>query len=391
MIGEFNLNIFIVDYFIGVFAFNEENKLIDVEFFSEYRDKIVETVRNVQKGRIVLELGELLKRLIKNEYDMFIFENSELAKSVREEYNVKVDIVKFSRQGRYLRSNIDEIAVEKGYFKDHDTFNKVLHEVASALTKSEIKESSGKRDLLISQAILVMDDLEKNYNIFVNRLREWYGYFFPELGYLVDNNETYLRLTSTFGLKENFTSEKLLNEGFSAEKIQIMVSAARSSIGAPIRGEDIEEIQSFAKTLQVLQNSKKNLEAYLERIMMEVAPNIKALVGSTIGARLIAVAGGLEGLAKKSSSTVQVLGAEKALFRSLSKGTKPPKHGLIFQYKDVHMSPKWQRGKIARALAGKLVIAARIDFFKGKYMGDSLKNDLEKRVAEIKRKYESRS
>jgi len=121
--------------------------------------------------------------------------------------------------------------------------------------------------------------------------------------------------------------------------------------------------------------------------MDEVAPNIRALVGSLLGARLIALAGGLTSLAKLPASTVQVLGAEKALFRSLRTGTRPPKHGIIFQHSIIHEAKRWQRGKVARALAGKLTIAARIDAFSGKYGGDALKIDLEKRIDEIKEKY----
>jgi len=125
----------------------------------------------------------------------------------------------------------------------------------------------------------------------------------------------------------------------------------------------------------------------LDSVMDEVAPNTRALVGSLLGARLIALAGGLTNLAKLPASTVQVLGAEKALFRSLRTGTRPPKHGIIFQHSIIHEAKRWQRGKIARALAGKLTIATRIDAFGGKYVGDQLRVDLEKRIEEIKERY----
>ena len=122
--------------------------------------------------------------------------------------------------------------------------------------------------------------------------------------------------------------------------------------------------------------------------MGEVAPNTQAMVGSLLGARLIAVAGGLRNLAMRPASTIQVLGAEKALFRSLKTGARPPKHGLIFQHTLLHDAKRWQRGKIARALAGKLVIAIRADAFgAGRYIGDGLKADLEKRLKEIREKY----
>ncbi|MEM3356963.1 MAG: C/D box methylation guide ribonucleoprotein complex aNOP56 subunit, partial [Candidatus Bathyarchaeia archaeon] len=116
-------------------------------------------------------------------------------------------------------------------------------------------------------------------------------------------------------------------------------------------------------------------------------PNTRAIAGALLGARLIAVAGGLQNLVMRPASTIQVLGAEKALFRSLKTGARPPKHGLIFQHALLHDAKRWQRGKIARVLAGKLTIAARADAFGGKYIGESLKADIEARLGEIREKY----
>jgi nucleolar protein 56 len=129
------------------------------------------------------------------------------------------------------------------------------------------------------------------------------------------------------------------------------------------------------------------MENYMDKTMEEIAPNIKALVGSLLGARLIATSGGLTNLARRPASTIQVLGAEKALFRSLKTGTRPPKHGMIFQHTLLHEAKRWQRGKIARALAGKLAIAARIDAFGTGGVYEKLRADLAKRIDEIRVKY----
>jgi nucleolar protein 56 len=137
-----------------------------------------------------------------------------------------------------------------------------------------------------------------------------------------------------------------------------------------------------------LYNVRQSLEKHVDIVMEEVAPNTKTIAGSLLGARLIAIAGGLVNLAKLPASTMQVLGAEKALFRALKTKARPPKHGIIFQHPLIHDAKRWQRGKIARALAGKLSIAARVDAFKGKYAGDELKADLDKRVEEIKERYD---
>ncbi|MFQ6074136.1 MAG: C/D box methylation guide ribonucleoprotein complex aNOP56 subunit, partial [Candidatus Bathyarchaeia archaeon] len=151
---------------------------------------------------------------------------------------------------------------------------------------------------------------------------------------------------------------------------------------------DLNQIQAICKNTLELYKARQTLESYLDTAMEEIAPNIQALVGSLLGARLIALSGGLRNLAKMPASTIQVLGAEKALFRALKTGTRPPKHGIIFQHTLIHEAKRWQRGKLARALAGKLAIAARTDAFSGKYMGDYLKANLESRTEEIKEKYE---
>jgi nucleolar protein 56 len=132
---------------------------------------------------------------------------------------------------------------------------------------------------------------------------------------------------------------------------------------------------------------RKNMESYVDQAMKGVAPNTRAVAGALLGARLIAIAGSLQNLAMRPASTIQVLGAEKALFRSLKTGARPPKHGLIFQHALLHDAKRWQRGKIARVLAGKLAIAARTDAFGGRYIGDALMADINKRLKEIREKY----
>src|SRR5207247_8700805 len=125
-------------------------------------------------------------------------------------------------------------------------------------------------------------------------------------------------------------------------------------------------------------------EKYTDKIMEQVAPNMTSVLGAVLSAKLISMAGGLENIAKMPASTLQVLGAEKALFRTIKTGARPPKHGIIFQYGPIHQSPKWLRGKIARAVAGKLAIAARMDAFGGENRRERLKASLEKKIVDLK-------
>ena len=161
------------------------------------------------------------------------------------------------------------------------------------------------------------------------------------------------------------------------------------SVGSVFDLEDKEAVMGFAQQLKNVHTSKLQLEDYLKARMGVLAPNITHLTGPIIGARLISLTGGLSRLSKVSSSTIQLLGAEKALFRHLRDGERPPKHGIIFQHPIIHNAPYWQRGKIARAFAGKIAIAAKLDHHSGRFIGEELETDLKRRVDEIKKKYPS--
>jgi nucleolar protein 56 len=263
-----------------------------------------------------------------------------------------------------------------------------IHKVTMELTKIRVRMAVEKRDLVVAQAIQTLDDLDKTVNLFMGRLREWYGLHFPELDRLLEKHETYARLVLKLGTRDNFTAENLEKEGIPKTRAQQIAETANVSMGAELIEGDLNQIQSMCKNALELYDRRQSLENYVDSTMDEVAPNIRALAGALLGARLIAIGGGLNNLAKMPASTIQVLGAEKALFRALKTGTQPPKHGIIFQHTIIHEAKYWQRGKLARALAGKLAIAARIDAFSGKYCGDQLKAGLERRIKEIHEKYE---
>jgi nucleolar protein 56 len=256
------------------------------------------------------------------------------------------------------------------------------------IAKLRVKGAVEKRDLVVAQAVQSLDELDKTINMLMARVREWYGIHFPELDRLLDKHETYARLVAKLGDKENFIAETLQKEEVPTSKAAAIGKVAEKSMGADLADADLKQIQALCREVISLYKMRQSLEGYLDSAMEEVAPNIKFLVGSLLGARMIAVAGGLTNLAKKPASTVQVLGAEKALFRSLKTGSRPPKHGLIFQHVLLHDAKRWQRGKIARALAGKLAIAARADAFGGRHIGEELKGGLQKRVDEIREKYD---
>jgi nucleolar protein 56 len=159
------------------------------------------------------------------------------------------------------------------------------------------------------------------------------------------------------------------------------------SVGSEMAEEDIAIIRSVAGTLYELYQRKSDLDHYISEGMQKVAPNMTALLSANLAARLISLSGGLARLTKLPASTVQLLGAEKAMFMHLRSGKRPPKHGIIFQHPWVNRSPYWQRGKISRSLGGKISIACKVDYYKGEFIGDKLKKQMELRVDEVQKKY----
>ncbi len=378
----------IVKCVMGVFGFGEANELVDKVFFPKNPRETAERLGKIRAGNVVDEIATLVERLRAEGYTTFVFESSEIAQNAREKLNISVDVAKPSRAGEILRGNLGKLAVETGFAKKVTELSQWTHRVSMELTKMQVKKAVEKRDLLVVQVIQTIDDLDKTLNLFMSRIREWYGLHFPELDRLVEKHETYARLVTNVGGRESFTPENLEKNGLPRAKAQHIAEAAEASMGAELNEGDIDQIQTMCKNTLNLYDLRKKLESHLDSTMCDVAPNIRALAGSLLGARLIALAGGLKNMAKMPASTIQVLGAEKALFRALKTGTRPPKHGIIFQHPLIHEAKRWQRGKLSRALAGKLAIAARTDAFSGKYAGDKLQVDLEKRISEIEEKYE---
>ena len=382
------MKVTIVQSTFGILAFDDENRPVATTLFPKKPQVAAKNLFKIEGGKATNEVYSLIKALKEKGYDRFVFENSLLAKEVEAKAGVQVEVVTPSEAGEVLRCEPDKFAVKAGFVKDLEGFNLWTHNVTIELTKLRVRGAVEKRDLVVAQAIQTLDELDKSINMLMARVREWYGIHFPELDRLLEKHETYARLVVRLGNKDNFIVEKLEKEDVPKAKAEGIAKVAEKSMGADITEADLEQIQTLSKDILNLYQLRQDLEGYLDSTMEEVAPNTKYLVGSLLGARLIAVAGGLMNLAKRPASTIQVLGAEKALFRSLKTGARPPKHGLIFQHTLLHDAKRWQRGKIARALAGKLAIAARADAFGGRNIGEELKAGMDKRIGEIREKYD---
>ena len=382
------MKITVVESTFGILAFDEGNKLIATALFPKKPQIAAKALAKTESGKAADEVFSLIDALKQKGYDSLVFENVNLAREAEAKLGVKVEVVTPTEVGQLLRSEPEKFAVRAGFVKDAEEFSLWTHNITVELTKLRVKGAVEKRDLVVAQAIQSLDELDKTINLLMARVREWYGIHFPELDRLLEKHETYARLVVDLGNKDNFTVKNLEKEEVPQSKAEAMAKVAEKSMGADLEETDVKQIQTLCKDILSLYKLRDNLEKYLDSTMEEVAPNTKFLVGSLLGARLIAVSGGLMNLAKRPASTIQVLGAEKALFRSLKTGTRPPKHGLIFQHALLHDAKRWQRGKIARAVAGKLAIAARADAFGGRNIASELKANMDRRIDEIHQKYD---
>jgi nucleolar protein 56 len=378
---------FIVQFPFGVAAFDDKNQLVEKALFPKKAQPAAKSLLRTETGKLSDQFSSLITLLTNIGYDTFAFENGKLAEEAQNKMKVTVEVAK-PAEIAVLHSRMAEVALESGFAEDQQALDTWNRNVSMELAKLRIKGATGKRDLIVAQGIQTLDSLDQTVNLFMGRLREWYGVYFPELDRLVEKHETYSRLVVNLGSRENFTVENLEAENIPKERAQLLIRAAELSMGADIAERDLEQVQALAKDVLAFYLLRKSMEDYVDNTMEEMAPNIRAVAGALLGARMISIAGSLQNLAMRPASTIQVLGAEKALFRSLKTGARPPKHGLIFQHTLLHDAKRWQRGKIARVIAGKLAIAARADAFgEGHYIGDRLKEDINKRITEIHEKY----
>jgi nucleolar protein 56 len=378
---------YIVQFPFGVAAFDDKNQLVEKALFPKKAPQAAKSLLRTETGKLSDQTTSLITLLKNTGYDVFVFATANLAQEAQRRLKVDVEVSK-PAEASVLSSRMAEVALESGFAKDEAELNLWNRNVSMELSKLRIKGATGKRDLIVSQGIQTLDSLDQTVNLFMSRLREWYGVYFPELDRLIEKHETYARLVMNLGDRESYTVEALEAENIPKERTQLVAKAAEASMGADISETDLTQVQALAKDVLAFYELRKSMEDYVDRTMEEMAPNIRAVAGALLGARMISIAGSLQNLAMRPASTIQVLGAEKALFRSLKTGARPPKHGLIFRHTLLHDAKRWQRGKIARVIAGKLAIAARADAFgEGHFIGDELKADINKRIEEIREKY----
>ena len=214
---------------------------------------------------------------------------------------------------------------------------------------------------MVIQAVGLLDDLDKEINNYAMRLREWYGWHFPECGKIIADNLTYAKVVQAIGMRTN-TKHTDLSEILTPEDEAHIKEAAEISMGSEISNEDELNIKELCAQIIYLSEYRSSLSEYLRNRMMTIAPNLTIMVGELVAARLISHAGSLISLAKMPASTIQIFGAEKALFRALRTKHETPKYGLIYQASFVgSQNNAKMKGKVSRSLASKCALCVRVD------------------------------
>jgi len=256
-----------------------------------------------------------------------------------------------------------------------------------SFSRSRMQFDPNRQDKPIINTISLLDSLDKNINTFAMRVREWYAWHFPELAKIVTDNVAYAKVARVVRVRDTYDKEREqeLNAACGSEEIaEEILKALKVSMGQDIVEMDMQNIDHFALEVIKLATMRKTLHEYLKVKMELVAPNLASLIGEIIGARLISHAGSLTNLAKYPASTVQILGAEKALFRALKTKGNTPKYGLIFHSTFIGRAQQKNKGRISRYLANKCSLASRIDCFSDEastVFGEKLKDQVEERLA----------
>uniref|UniRef100_A0A0K8UU13 Nucleolar protein 58 n=1 Tax=Bactrocera latifrons TaxID=174628 RepID=A0A0K8UU13_BACLA len=305
------------------------NKLLKLKHFEKFNDttEALAAATAAVEGKMSKPLKKTLKKLFSDEVQSsLLVADAKLGNAIKDKlavpcvYNTGVQELM-----RCIRQQADSLL--SGLPKREMTA--MALGLAHSLSRYKLKFSPDKIDTMIVQAQCLLDDLDKELNNYMMRAREWYGWHFPELGKLITDNIAFVKTIKLVGTRENMAITDL-SDILPEEVEEKVKEAAEISMGTEISEEDIINIQCLCDEILSINEYRTHLYDYLKTRMMAMAPNLTVLVGETVGARLIAHAGSLINLAKHPSSTVQILGAEKALFRALKTKKDTPKYGLIF-------------------------------------------------------------
>lgn len=338
------------------------NKIVKLKHFEKFGDttEALAAATAAVEGKLSKTLKKTLKKLVSEDVqNQLLVADAKLGSAIKDKLALQcMSNTAVQELMRCIRSQSESLL--SGLPKKEMTA--MALGLAHSLSRYKLKFSPDKIDTMIVQAQCLLDDLDKELNNYMMRAREWYGWHFPELGKILTDNIAFVKTIKLVGTRDNMAMTDL-SDILPDELEEKVKEAAEISMGTEISEEDIINIQNLCDEILSINEYRTHLYDYLKTRMMAMAPNLTVLVGDTIGARLIAHAGSLVNLAKHPASTLQILGAEKALFRALKTKKDTPKYGLIFHASLIGSASAKNKGKISRSLAAKASLATRVDAF----------------------------
>ena len=336
------------------------DKAVKLKKFSKFEDtsEALESATAIADSKMTKSLKSFLKKNVTAGKDTLCVADPKLGSLIKEKLDLECTASgSVSEMMRAIRSQIGTLL---GDGDEEVNLKPMSLGLGHSLSRFKLKFSPDKVDTMIIQAIGLLDDLDKELNTYAMRVREWYGWHFPEMAKIITDNIQYAKVALRMGPKTN-ASECDFSDVISDEIEEQLKDQAPLSMGTEISDVDLAHIKELCEQVVDLADYRGQLFDYLKSRMASVAPNLTVMVGELVGARLIAHAGSLMNLAKHPASTVQILGAEKALFRALKTKHETPKYGLIYHASLVGQSAPKFKGKISRVLAAKAALAVRVD------------------------------
>ncbi|EME28572.1 box C/D snoRNP component Nop58 [Galdieria sulphuraria] len=368
-----------------------ENKNASTEYFQlkafdkfKDTDEALTSAASLVQGKLCKPLKKFLKKNIPKGESLAIAE-TKLAGAIQEKLGLHCVVDSQVQQLFRLIRNDAHVLLDEYV----DNQKSMILGLAHSLSRYKLKFSTEKVDTMIIQSIGLLDDLDKEINTYSMRLREWYGWHFPELAKIVNDNTIYARIVHRVGIRTNAKNTQL-DDIIGGQEEKEVKEAAEVSMGTELSDEDVSNIRELCDQVITLSEYRSTLYEYLKNRMAAIAPNLTAMVGELVGARLISHAGSLMNLAKYPASTVQILGAEKALFRALKTKSATPKYGLIFHASLVGQAAPKYKGKISRALASKTALSIRADALNEGELDNSLGLENRAKIEARLRQLESR-
>ncbi|XP_071003026.1 nucleolar protein 58 [Oncorhynchus clarkii lewisi] len=336
------------------------NKVVKLKHFEKFQDttEALAAATAMTEGKMGKSLKKVLKKVVAKEaHEQLAISDAKLGGVIKEKLNLScVHSPAVAELMRGIRTQMESLITGL----PPREISAMSLGLAHSLSRYKLKFSPDKVDTMIVQAISLLDDLDKELNNYIMRCREWYGWHFPEVGKIITDNLAYCKSVRKIGARTNVATTDL-SEHLPEEVEAEVKLAAEISMGTEVSEEDIGNIMHLCDQVIEITEYRTQLYDYLKNRMMAIAPNLTVMVGELVGARLISHAGSLLNLAKQPASTVQILGAEKALFRALKTRRDTPKYGLIYHASLVGQTSAKNKGKISRMLAAKASLAIRYD------------------------------